>query len=232
VSETAALPTLGRRAAAEALGTALLLSAVVGSGIMGERLFQGAPGLILLANSLATGAALASLILGLGSLSGAHFNPLVTAVDAAAGGRPWHEVPAYAAAQTTGAVAGVAAAHAMFTQPLFSLSHRARAGPALCFSEAAATFGLLIVVSGTRRRSTATALAVGSYIAAGYWFTSSTSFANPAVTLARCLSDSFVGIRPRDVPGFLVGELAGAAAAALLVRWLTPLDRAAETSRR
>jgi glycerol uptake facilitator-like aquaporin len=228
VSESAVLPTLGRRAAAEALGTALLLSAVVGSGIMGERLFRASPGLILLANSLATGAALASLIFGLGSISGAHFNPLVPAADAAAGGRPWREVPAYAAAQTTGAFAGVAAAHAMFAKPFFSLSHRARPGPALCFSEAVATLGLLVVVSGTRRRNTAAALAVGSYIAAGYWFTSSTSFANPAVTLARCLSDSFVGIRARDVPGFLVGELAGAAGAALLVSWLTPLDRTAE----
>jgi glycerol uptake facilitator-like aquaporin len=227
VSDTAALPTLGRRAAAEALGTALLLTAVVGSGIMGERLFGENRGLVLLANSLATGAALASLIFGLGSISGAHLNPLVTALDAAAGGRPWREVPAYAAAQITGAFAGVAIAHAMFGEPFFSLSRRARPGTALCFSEGVATFGLLVVVSGTRRRATAAALAVGSYIAAGYWFTSSTSFANPAVTLARCLSDSFVGIRPRDVPGFLVGELAGAAGAALLVRWLMPFDRAA-----
>lgn len=213
---------LGRRAAAEALGTALLLATVVGSGIMGERLFPGNAGLALLANSLATGAGLAALILALGTISGAHFNPLVTAADAAGGGRHWREVPVYAAAQVAGAFAGVAAAHAMFGEPLFSISHRARSGPALALAEAIATLGLLVVILGSGARGpSASAFAVGSYIAAAYWFTSSTSFANPAVTLARAASDSFVGIRPHDVPGFLGGQLLGAAAAISLFRWLT-----------
>ncbi len=188
---------------------------------MGERLFPGNAGLALLANSLATGAGLAALILALGSLSGGHFNPLVTAVDAVAGGRPWREVPVYAAAQVVGAFAGVGAAHAMFAEPLFSISQRARSGPALAFAETIATLGLLVVVVGSAHHGqSASAFAVGSYIAAAYWFTSSTSFANPAVTLARAVTNSFVGIRPADVPGFLAAQLLGAAAAASLLRWL------------
>ncbi len=188
---------------------------------MGERLFPGNAGLALLANSLATGAGLAALILALGSLSGGHFNPLVTVVDAVAGGRPWREVPVYAAAQVVGAFAGVGAAHAMFAEPLFSISQRARSGPALAFAETIATLGLLVVVvRSAHHGQSASAFAVGSYIAAAYWFTSSTSFANPAVTLARAVTNSFVGIRPADVPGFLAAQLLGAAAAASLLRWL------------
>ena len=216
-------PTLARRIAAEATGTAMLLAAVVGSGIMGERLAGGNVAIALLANSGATGAALVALILTFGSISGAHFNPAVTLADASQGGLSWRDVPAYLAAQVTGAFAGVAAAHVMFGEKLFFASRHAREGGAQLFSEALATFGLLSVIWGCARlRSTAVPFAVAAYITAAYWFTSSTSFANPAVTLARSATDTFTGIRPIDVPAFVAAQLAGAAAATVLFRWLVP----------
>jgi glycerol uptake facilitator-like aquaporin len=214
---------LSRRLVAEALGTALLLAAVVGSGIMGERLASGNAAIALLANTLATGAALVALILAFGPVSGAHFNPAVTLADAWQGGLPWREVLPYVAAQFAGAVAGVAGADGMFGEPVFSWSHHARHGFGQVLSEVIATFGLLAVISACARRNpTATPFAVGSYIAAAYWFTASTSFANPAVTVARSLTDTFAGIRPADVPAFIAAQLVGAAAATLLMRWLVP----------
>ena len=214
---------LARRLTAEAIGTCFLLAAVVGSGIMGERLSGGNVAIALLANTIATGAALVALILTFGPISGAHFNPAVTLADASQGGLGWREVPAYVAAQIAGAFAGVAAAHTMFGLPLFTASRHARAGGAQLFSEFVATFGLLAVIWGcVRARSAAVPFAVAAYITAAYWFTASTSFANPAVTLARAASDTFSGIRPSDAPGFVVAELAGAAAATALFRWLVP----------
>ena len=179
--------SLSRRLAAEALGTAFLLAAVVGSGIMGDRLAGGNVAIALLANTLATGAALAVLILIFGPISGAHFNPVVTLADATEGGLGWRDVPLYIAAQLLGAFSGVAAAHLMFGAPLFFASRQVRAGSAQAFSEFVATFGLLAVIWGCARlRATAVPFAVAAYIMAAYWFTASTSFANPAVTLARC----------------------------------------------
>src|SRR5271165_1710658 len=179
--------TLQRRIVAEFLGTALLLAAVVGSGIMGERLASGNVAIALLANTIATGAALVALILTFGSISGAHFNPAVTLADASQRGLPWAEVPAYLVAQIAGAFVGVAGAHLMFGEPLFSASQHARSGSAQLFSEFGATFGLLSVIWGcVRTRSSFVPFAVGAYITAAYWFTASTSFANPAVTLASC----------------------------------------------
>ncbi|HEU0178567.1 MAG TPA: MIP/aquaporin family protein [Blastocatellia bacterium] len=215
--------TLTRKAASEATGTALLLATVIGSGIMGERLSGGNVAIALLANTLATGAALVALILTFGHISGAHFNPAVTLADASQGGVPWREVPVYIAAQVSGAFLGVAAAHLMFSEPLFSVSIRTRSGAAQMFSEFVATFGLLSVIWGvTRRRADAAPFAVGAYITAAYWFTASTSFANPAVTLARAFSNTFAGIRPTDAPGFILAQLIGAAAATLLFRRLAP----------
>ncbi len=212
-----------RRVTAEALGTALLLATVVGSGIMGERLAGGNVAIALLANTLATGAMLVALILTFGPISGAHFNPAVTLADASQGGLPWHEVPGYILAQLAGAFSGVAAAHAMFGLPIFTASRHVRAGGAQVFSEFVATFGLLSVIWGCARlRSSAVPFAVGCYITGAYWFTASTSFANPAVTLARAASDTFAGIRPSDAPGFILAQLAGAAAATVLFRWLVP----------
>jgi glycerol uptake facilitator-like aquaporin len=214
---------LTRRAVAEAIGTAMLLAAVVGSGIMGERLAGGNVAVALLANTLATGAALVALILTFGPISGAHFNPAVTLADASQGGLAWCEVPAYITAQIVGAFVGVAIAHAMFGLPLFFASRHARAGVRQMFSEFIATFGLVAVIWGcVRFRSAMVPFAVAAYIMAAYWFTSSTSFANPAVTLARSASDTFVGIRPVDAPGFIIAELVGAAAATLLFRWFAP----------
>jgi len=216
-------PDLGRRLAAEAVGSALLLATVVGSGIMGERLAGGNVAVALLANTLATGAVLVALILTFGPISGAHLNPAVTLADASQRGLPWRDVPGYVAAQIIGAFAGVAGAHVMFELPLFSASRHARQGPAQMFSEFVATFGLLAVIWGCGRvRSAAVPFAVGAYITAAYWFTASTSFANPAVTLARAASDTFAGVRTVDVPGFLAAQLLGAAAATLLFRWLVP----------
>lgn len=210
-----------RRAVAEALGTAFLLATVVGSGIMGERLAGGNVAIALLANTLATGAMLVALILTFGPISGAHFNPAVTIADASQGGLAWRDVPVYVAAQVSGAFVGVAAAHLMFSAPVFFASRHVRAGGAQLFSEFVATFGLLSIIWGcARMRSSAVPFAVGAYITGAYWFTSSTSFANPAVTLARAASDTFAGIRPADTPGFVAAQFAGAMAATLLFRWL------------
>jgi glycerol uptake facilitator-like aquaporin len=215
--------SLSRRIVAEATGTAMLLAAVVGSGIMADQLSGGNQAIALLANTIATGAALVALILAFGSVSGAHFNPAVTLADASQGGLAWRDVPGYAIAQCIGAVLGVWMAHAMFEQPLLMLSRHARSGPAQMFSEFVATFGLVAVIWGcSRRRSSAVPFAVGAYITAAYWFTASTSFANPAVTLARALSDTFAGIRPIDVPGFVLAQFVGAMAATFLFRWLVP----------
>ena len=213
-----------KKLVAEALGTALLLAAVVGSGIMADQLARPNLALALLANTVATGAALVALILTFGPISGAHFNPAVTLADASQGGLPWREVPAYVGAQLLGAFAGVATAHVMFKQPaLFFASQHRRDGIAQLASEFVATFGLLSVIWGSaRRRPGLVPFAVGAYITAAYWFTSSTCFANPAVTLARAASDTFAGIRPADAPGFIVAQLLGAAAATALFRWLVP----------
>jgi glycerol uptake facilitator-like aquaporin len=223
--------TLGRRVTAEALGTGLLLAAVVGSGIMGERLASGNVAVALLANTMATGAALVALILAFGPISGAHLNPAVTLADASQGGLPWGDVPGYLTAQIVGALVGVATADLMFSEPVFALSQHARHGAAQMLSEFVATFGLLSVIwSCSRLRSAAAvAFAVGAYISAAYWFTASTSFANPAVTIARALTDTFAGIRPGDVPGFIVAQLLGAGAATALFRWLLPARPAVVT---
>jgi glycerol uptake facilitator-like aquaporin len=221
---------LSRRVTAEAIGTAMLLAAVVGSGIMADRLSSGDEAIALLANTLATAAALAALILTFGPISGAHFNPAVSLADASQAGLRWREVPAYVTAQLCGGVLGVWIAHIMFGERLFMLSLHVRSGPAQMVSEFVATFGLLSVIWGcSRRRSDAVPFAVAAYIAAAYWFTASTSFANPAVTLARALTDTFAGIRPADVPGFILAQFAGAFAATLVFRWLVPaLPRSAE----
>ncbi|MFZ0226969.1 MAG: MIP/aquaporin family protein [Mycobacterium sp.] len=209
---------------AEFAGTACLLAAVVGSGIMGERLSGGNIAVALLANTIATGSVLVALILTFGPISGAHFNPAVTLAMASQRDIPWSETPGYLAAQILGAYAGVACAHLMFGLPLFSASHRARGSISQVFSEFVATFGLLAVIWGcSRLRSSAVPFAVGAYITAAYWFTASTSFANPAVTLARAASNTFSGIRLVDVAPFIAAQLVGAAAATLLFRWLVPL---------
>ena len=206
---------------AEALGTALLLATVVGSGIMAERLAGGNVALALLANTIATGAGLVALILTFGGISGAHFNPAVTLAVAMRRGLGWRDVPVYLVAQVAGAVLGVAVAHIMFDAPLLSASRHARAGFSQLASEFVATFGLLSVIWGCgRHRASATPFAVAAYITAAYWFTASTSFANPAVTLARSFTDSFAGIRPQDAPGFMLAQLAGAVVATLTFGWL------------
>jgi glycerol uptake facilitator-like aquaporin len=216
-----------RRAVAEALGTALLLAAVVGSGIMGERLANGNAALVLLANSLATGAMLLALIFAFQRLSGAHFNPAVTLLLASRRAIPWREVPAYVGAQGLGAFLGVALAHGMFDLPLFFASRHARSGGSQVLSEFVATFGLLVlIVACARGRLRAVPLVVAAYITAAYWFTGSTSFANPAVTLARAMTDTFAGIRPVDVPGFLLAQLAATIAAGCFLRWLLPVPHA------
>jgi glycerol uptake facilitator-like aquaporin len=219
-----------RRAATEALGTAFLLAAVVGSGIMAERLAGGNTAIALLANTLATCATLTALILTLGPVSGAHFNPAVTLSAAWQGALAWRDAPGYIAAQTGGGFAGVGAAHLMFGEPLFAASRHARAGGAQMFSEFVATFGLALVIWGcVRYRADAVAFAVGLYIAGAYWFTASTSFANPAVTLARAATDTFSGIRPADAPGFVAAQIAGAAAATALFRWIAAGEKARTT---
>jgi glycerol uptake facilitator-like aquaporin len=213
--------SLSRRLAAEFLGTLFLLAAIVGSGIMGERLAAGNIALALLANSIATGAALVALILTFSGISGAHFNPVVTLSDAWRGGISWKLVPSYLVAQIAGAFTGVAAANLMFGVPVFFASTHVRGGPAQLFSEFVATFGLMMVIWGCHRtHRSATPYAVACYIVAAYWFTSSTSFANPAVSLARAATDTFAGIRPADTAGFIAAQLAGAFAATWLFRWL------------
>lgn len=214
---------LRRRIVAEAVGTGILLAAVVGSGIMGERLAAGNTAIALLANAIATGAALVALILTFGPVSGAHFNPAVTLANATQGDFGWREVPGYIVAQFIGAAAGVGTAHLMFGETLVQVSRHARTGSAQLFSEFVATFGLLAVVRGcSRQRPESVPIAVGLYITGAYWFTASTSFANPAVTLARTFTDTFAGIRPTDAPGFMAAQIAGACAAIALFRWLTP----------
>jgi glycerol uptake facilitator-like aquaporin len=216
-------PSLGRRLVAEALGSALLLAVVIGSGIMAERLAGGNVAIALLGNTLATGAGLVALILTFGSISGAHFNPVVSLADASQGGLRWRDVAPYVGAQIVGAFVGVAVAHMMFGEPTFSASRHVRSGIAQLVSEFVATFGLLSVIWGcSRARPQATPFAVGAYITAAYWFTSSTSFANPAVTLARAASDTFAGIRPSDAPGFIIAQVLGAASATAIFRWLIP----------
>lgn len=201
----------------------MLLAAVVGSGIMGERLAGGNVAIALLANTVATGAALVALILTFGPISGAHFNPAVTVADASQGGLAWSAVPVYVVAQVVGAFAGVAIAHVMFGEPLFTASRHARDGLPQLVSEFVATFGLLAVIWGcVRSRAAAVPFAVAAYITAAYWFTASTSFANPAVTMARAATDTFAGIRPADAPGFIIAQLAGGGAATALFRWLLP----------
>jgi glycerol uptake facilitator-like aquaporin len=215
--------SLGRRLAAEGVGAAFLLAAVVGSGIMGERLAGGNVALALLANSVATGAALFALILTFGPISGAHFNPAVTLVDAWLGGLPWRNAPAYICVQVVGAFAGVVVAHLMFSERLLAASEKVHAGSAQIFSEFVATFGLVAVIWGcSRQRTPAVAVAVAAYITAAYWFTASTSFANPAVTLARAATATFAGIRPVDTLPLIAAQLLGAFAATFLFRWLRP----------
>ncbi len=212
---------MSRRLVAEFLGTAFLLAAVVGSGIMGERLAGGNVAVALLANSAATGAALVALILTLGPVSGAHFNPVVTLMALIERHLTKLEAAAYVFVQVVGALAGVALAHAMFGESIFTPSTHERSGPAQVLSEFVATFGLLMVIAGvSRTRASAVPYAVGGYIAAAYWFTASTSFANPAVTLARALTDTFSGIRPDDVPMFVAAQLAAALSVGAFARWL------------
>lgn len=213
--------SLPRRLAGEALGTAFLLAAIVGSGIMGERLAGGNVALALLANSLATGGVLLALILTFAPVCGAHFNPLVSVALAARGGFAWREVPPYLLAQLSGSVLGVWAAHAMFGLPILENSTHVRTGGAQAWSEFVATFGLLaVILSGLRGDGAKTPYAVAAYITGAYWFTASTSFANPAVTLARTLTDSFAGIRAEDAPEFVLAQLAALAASVPLWRWL------------
>jgi glycerol uptake facilitator-like aquaporin len=211
---------LSARIAAEFLGTAFLLAAVVGSGIMGERLAAGNIAIALLANTLATGAMLVVLIMVFGPISGGHFNPAVTLSLASARILPWRAVPGYLAAQILGAFAGVMTAHLMFGSPLFSVSVHARHGLPQMWSEFVATFGLLCVVWASIRFRIPAAYAVGAYITSAYWFTASTSFANPAVTVARAASNTFAGIRPEDVPAFVIAQLIGAGFATALFQWL------------
>jgi glycerol uptake facilitator-like aquaporin len=214
--------SLSRRIAAEFLGTGFLVAAVVGSGIMGERLSGGNVAIALLANTIATGAALAALILAFLPISGAHLNPVVSIAEAFRGGITRKEAWLYVVAQVTGGIAGTACANIMFALPAFSISHHARTGAPLWFSEFVATFGLLLVIR-TVARFTPDWLpfAVAAYIVAAYWFTASTSFANPAVAIARSLSDTFSGIRPVDVPAFLAAQLAGGFSAVIVSDWLS-----------
>ena len=214
---------LTKRVVAEALGTFFLLAAVVGSGIMAERLANGNTALALLANTTATGAALVALIISFATVSGAHFNPVVTLSFAFRHDLPWREVPFYLLAQLAGAIGGVIAANVMFGLPAVFMSNHPRAGMAQLFSEFIATLGLLsVILAASRSHVAVVAIAVGSYISAAYWFTASTSFANPAVTVARSFSDTFTGIRPVDAPGFVLAQLAGGIAATVLFRWLVP----------
>jgi glycerol uptake facilitator-like aquaporin len=215
--------SLTRRLVSEGLGTAFLLAVVVGSGIMAERLSGGNVAIALLANALATGAGLLVLILMFCPISGAHFNPVVTLSEAWQKNIPAREALPYILMQIIGAYAGVAAAHLMFQDPLFFASEHVRTGIAQWWSEFVATFGLIaVIISCSRSRPAATPFAVAAYITAAYWFTSSTSFANPAVTLARAATNTFAGIRPIDAPGFIIAQLLGATAATLLFCWLYP----------
>lgn len=217
-------PTLARKATAEAVGTALLVAVVVGSGIFAQRLSPGDGGLQLLENSLATGAGLVALILAFGAVSGAHFNPVVSLADRVLGGLTNRELAAYVPAQVIGGCAGTVIANLMFDLPAVTLSTHTRSSGGLWLGEVVATFGLLTVIFGVVRsgRTSAAPFAVGAYIAAAYWFTSSTSFANPAVTVARTLTDTFAGIEPSSAPAFVAAQIAGAAVAVALARFLHP----------
>ena len=215
------MPSLPQRAFCEWLGTAFLLAAVVGSGIMAQKLAGGNGALALLCNTLPTGAILVVLILVFGPLSGAHFNPAVTLAFALRGGLPWSTAAVYIVAQVLGGIAGVWMAHLMFELPVWQFSITVRTGPGQWLAEAVATFGLLLTIFGcVWRRPDSVAYAVGLYITAAYWFTASTSFANPAVTVARSLSDTFAGIAPAGAPAFIVAQLAGTLAAVVLSHWL------------
>lgn len=215
--------SISRRMVAEFVGTAFLVAAVVGSGIMAERLSGGNVALALLANTIATGAALVALIAAFGPISGAHLNPVVSVMDAFDGGLPWAEIPSYAASQVVGGIVGAIVAHLMFGLRVVSFATRLRSGPGQTFSEFIATFGLIFVIWGSARfRPSIVPVAVAAYITAAYWFTASTSFANPAVTIARSLSDTFAGIRPADVPWFVGAQFIGGFVALLLFRWLAP----------
>jgi glycerol uptake facilitator-like aquaporin len=217
---------LAKRVVAEALGTFFLLAAVVGSGIMAERLAGGNTALALLANTAATGAALVALIISLGPISGAHFNPVVTLSFALRLDLVWRDVPFYLLAQIAGAIAGVMAANTMFGLPALLMSHHSRTGMPQLFSEFVATLGLVsVILAASRSHVAVVAIAVGAYISAAYWFTASTSFANPAVTIARSLSDTFAGISPTDVLGFVVAQFVGGIAAMVLFQWLVPAQR-------
>lgn len=222
-------PDLARRTAAEAIGTALLLAAVIGSGIMAQRLSGGNIAIALLCNTIATGAALTVLILIFGPLSGAHFNPAVTASFAARRELPWPDAGLYVLAQLVGGIAGVWLAHLMFDLTPLQISHTVRTGPGQWVSEGVATFGLLLTIFGCLANAPASVpFAVGLYITSAYWFTASTSFANPAVTIARSLSNTFAGIAPADAPAFIAAQVIGAAAALVLSRWLWPSEVVAE----
>ena len=215
--------SLSRRVVAEFFGTAFLVAAVVGSGIMADRLSNGNVALALLANTIATGAALVALIIAFGPISGAHLNPVVTLMDAWEHGLPWTETPPYVAGQVLGGISGAIVANLMFGLSVISLSTHVRSGPSQVFSEFIATFGLVSVIWGSSRlKPTAVPFAVGAYITAAYWFTASTSFANPAVTIARCFSDTFAGIRPKDAPWFIVAQFCGGLGATILFRCLVP----------
>jgi glycerol uptake facilitator-like aquaporin len=223
VSENAEGVMKARPLVAEFAGTAFLAAAVVGSGIMGERLAAGNVAVALLANTLATGAALVALILTFGPISGAHFNPAVSMADASQGGLTWTEAASYTAVQILGSLVGAGVADFMFGEPIYAASTHVRAGVPQVVSEAVATFGLLSVIWGcSRRRSNAVPFAVAAYIMAAYWFTPSTSFANPAITIGRAFTNTFAGIRPSDVPAFIVAQGVGALAATVLFRWLVP----------
>lgn len=227
-------PSLPQRLVAEALGTAFLLAIVVGSGIMAERLSGGSAAIALLANTLATGAGLVALILTFAPIS-SHFNPVVTLMAAIEKEHAWREVPAYIFAQCAGALAGVAAAHLMFGHVLFTASTKVRASGGEFFAEIIATFGLLLVIASVaKNRAAALPYAVGAYITAAYWFTASTSFANPAVTLARAVTESFAGIRPMDAPWFVLAQLLGLAVAVVVARFLfgTTTMKSARTHQR
>jgi glycerol uptake facilitator-like aquaporin len=215
---------LARRLSAEFVGTALLLIAVVGSGIAAERLSPNDIGLELLENSIATGAALAAIILAVGPVSGAHLNPAVSLADRLLGGLTWRETVAYCLAQVAGGTLGTVVANLMFSLSPVTISTKARSGPGLWLAEIVATFGLLLVIFGVVRsgRGKLAPFAVGAYIAAAYWFTASTSFANPAVTLARTLTDTFAGIAPESVVPFIAAQFVGAIAATALARWFYP----------
>ncbi len=213
--------TLARRLAAECLGTALLLAMVVGSAVMADRLGGGNAALSLLANSIASATGLLALILAFGAISGAHFNPVVTLSEALQGRMNWCEAASFMSAQVLGAFAGVAAAHLMFGEPAFSAAHQGRSGPPLWLGEFMATFGLIGVIIGcSRNRPALTPFAVSAYIVSGYWFTSSHSFANPALTIARTATCTIAGISPPDAPGYIVAQMLGTIAATRIVTWL------------